>query len=166
MSNKSKIASIIGIIIGVAIIVVGIVVLDSAYCNSKSGPAIGRHIEFGADFYTEMYSVTQDVGEAINTNTYAINEIGRILERILRAIGWLIVSLGAIDVCFFGYKLASVCNKTRNKKDESKENTDSTDAATESEAPKDWFCTECGTKNSPEAGFCTECGKKKRNSEN
>lgn len=28
------------------------------------------------------------------------------------------------------------------------------------EAPKDWFCTECGTKNDPESAFCKECGTK------
>ena len=28
------------------------------------------------------------------------------------------------------------------------------------EAPKDWFCTECGTKNEPESAFCKECGTK------
>ena len=52
-------------------------------------------IRFGADFYTEMYDVTQDVGRAINR---AINDL-------IRAVGWLIVSLGAIDICFFVYKL-------------------------------------------------------------
>jgi hypothetical protein len=90
MSNTSKkIVSIIGIVIGVIIIIIGFSLQDT------SNYSIGKSIKFGADFYTEMYDVTKDVGRAIN---YAINDL-------ICAISWLIISLGAIDICFFVYKL-------------------------------------------------------------
>ena len=90
MSNTSKkIVSTIGIVIGVIIIIIGFSLQDT------SNYSIGESIKFGADFYTEMYDVTKDVGRAIN---YAINDL-------ICAISWLIISLGAIDICFFVYKL-------------------------------------------------------------
>lgn len=90
MSNTSKkIVSIIGIVIGVIIIIIGFSL------QNTSSYAIGKPIAFGADFYTEMYAVTKDVGRAINN---AINDL-------IYAISWLIISLGAIDICFFVYKL-------------------------------------------------------------
>ena len=45
-----------------------------------------------------MSDVTKDVGRAIN---YAINDL-------ICAISWLIISLGAIAICFFSYKFAKV----------------------------------------------------------
>ena len=84
-----KIVSIIGIVVGLAIVIIGFSLQDT------TNYSIGESIRFGADFYTEMYDVTQDVGRAINR---AINDL-------IRAVGWLIVSLGAIDICFFVYKL-------------------------------------------------------------
>ena len=90
MSNTSKkIVSIIGIVIGVIIIIIGFSL------QNTSSYAIGKPIAFGGDFYTEMYDVTKDVGRAINN---AINDL-------IYAISWLIISLGAIDICFFVYKL-------------------------------------------------------------
>lgn len=72
--------------------------------QNTSNYSIGEQIKFGADFYTEMYDVTIDVGHAIN---YAINDL-------IRAMGWLIISIGAIDICFFAYKFAACCNIAKN----------------------------------------------------
>ena len=95
MSNKpQKIVSIIGIIVGIAIIVMGIILMDT------SSYGIGGYIKFGADFYTEIYAVTRDVGHAIN---YAINNL-------IRTVSWLIIAVGAIDVCFFAYSLVKSSN--------------------------------------------------------
>lgn len=89
MSNTSKkIASVIGIIVGIIIIIIGFTVQDT------STYSIGKSIEFGADFYTEIYDVTKEAGTAIRS---AINDL-------IVAISWLIISLGAIDICFFAYK--------------------------------------------------------------
>lgn len=91
-NNAKKVVSIIGIIVGVIIVINGFCLQDT------SNYSIGESIRFGADFYTEMYSVTKDVGRAINN---AINDL-------ICAISWLIISLGAINICFFVYKLVTV----------------------------------------------------------
>ena len=91
MSNTSKkLVSIIGIIVGVIIIIIGFSLQDT------SNYSIGESIKFGADFYTEMYDVTKDVGRAIN---YAINDL-------ICAVSWLIIAIGAVDICFFAYSYA------------------------------------------------------------
>ena len=99
MSNTSKkVAAIIGIVVGFIIIIIGFCIQNTSVYG------IGESIKFGADFYTEMYSVTKDVGYAIN---YAINDL-------IRAIGWLIISLGAINICFFAYKLVTCFSVSEN----------------------------------------------------
>ncbi len=116
MSSKSKkVVAVAGIIVGIVIIIIGFCVRGSRasiyedYATSK--PVIGRPIYFGADFYTEMYAVTQDVGEAINANTAAIDQnsmaiqsaYNRLAFTIYNAIGWLIVVIGAVDIVIFLY---------------------------------------------------------------
>ena len=91
MSNQfKKYVSIIGMILGVIIIIIGFCLQDT------SNYAIGESIRFGADFYTEMYAVTKDVGNAIN---YAINDL-------IYAVSWLIIAIGAVNICFFAYAFA------------------------------------------------------------
>jgi len=91
MSNQfKKIVSIIGMAVGLIIIIIGFCLQDT------SNYGIGESIRFGADFYTEIYAVTQDVGRAIN---YAINDL-------ICAVSWLIIAIGAIDICFFAYVFA------------------------------------------------------------
>ena len=89
MSKKT--ASIIGIIIGIVIIIVGLSV------RSTNNYGIGENIKFGADFYTEMYTVTKEAGRAIN---YAVNDL-------IKAVGWLIVAIGLVDVAYFVRKMVS-----------------------------------------------------------
>jgi hypothetical protein len=99
MKNHKATASLVGIFVGIIIIIIGLCVQGisiSAYHTD-----IGKDIKFGADFYTEIYAVTQDVGAAINSLKYTV---ATAVESVCDAIGWLIVSLGAIDVCFFAYK--------------------------------------------------------------
>ena len=88
----------------IAGIVVGILIVFAGFMVECSDYSIGRSIQFGADFYTEMYDVTQDVGRALNS---AINDL-------ITAIGTLITAIGAIDICFFGLKLT--CLKSEMKK--------------------------------------------------
>ena len=89
MSKKTT--SIIGIVVGIIIVIIGFFVQDT------SNYGIGESIKFGADFYTEMYAVTKDVGRAIN---YAINDL-------ICAVGWLIIVIGLFDIAYFVCKMAS-----------------------------------------------------------
>lgn len=96
MSNTSrKIISIIGIIVGVAIIIIGFSVMNPETWLLGKRDSLGSLISFGADFYTEMYHITYE----------AAYQVQRAYVNICNAIGWLIVSLGMIDSCFFTYKL-------------------------------------------------------------
>ena len=104
---KKKTASIIGIVVGIVIIIVGFCVQGMDLHESYSTPTIGRYIEFGADFYTEMYAVTQDVGVAVNSANKNIHGAVNVAQRnICDAIGWLIVIIGLVDVAYFIYKNA------------------------------------------------------------
>ena len=156
-NNSKKIASIIGIIVGVTIIIVGFSLQDT------SNYSIGESIKFGADFYTEMYDVTKDVGRAIN---YAINDL-------ICAIGWLIVSIGAIDICFFVYKLVKVrceesnhtnsqhfTNENHNEAQASitiKDTPKPTNSETHTACVHKWICNNC--KKLRTQSPCEYCGK-------
>lgn len=99
--NKTT-ASVIGIVLGIVIIVSGFFVQGISIERTSS--SIGRDIRFGADFYTEMYDVTRDVGYAVNN---AKNTIVDAVEGVCDAIGWLIVAIGVFDVAYFIYKMVS-----------------------------------------------------------
>ncbi len=106
MTKISKIiVASVGLLLGIIIIIIGINV-QSVYGTYMSEYDVGKPIEFGADFYTEMYDVTKDVGNAINN---ASNDIGAAISNATRyiceAVGWLIISIGLIDICVFTYKL-------------------------------------------------------------
>ncbi len=113
--NK-KIASLIGIGLGIAMLIVGFCVqginVDSGSYSDSYSATVGSNIKFGADFYTEIYDVTKDVGEAVNAANKnirgAVNNAQRnicnAIESICDAIGWLIVVIGLFDIAYFGYK--------------------------------------------------------------
>lgn len=93
MSKVLKlIACCIGIIVGIAIIFIGF------EAQKVSSTSIGTYMKFGADFYSEIYLVTMNVGKAVNN----------VNKNICETIGWLIISLGAIDICYFVNKLCSL----------------------------------------------------------
>ena len=77
----------LGIIVGVAAIIVGLV-----FAFDTSTQYIGSSIEFGGDFYTEQYNVSRRVGEAVNDTYVAIRQ----------GFGWLFILGGAFTVAFFG----------------------------------------------------------------
>lgn len=140
MSNTGKkVASIIGILIGVIVMIVGFVLPHSKTFSQASYPTteiqqisttpVGRDIGFGADFYTEIYKVSKDIGNAINNNTtqlgeaidnnirsteksaiYISEETARSTRIVRDMLGWLIVALGAIDVSVFIYLLVAACS--------------------------------------------------------
>ena len=96
-----KTACSVGIILGIVIIVIGFFV--QGITIETSATTIGSYMRFGADFYTEMYAVTQDVGYAVNGTKRAIADAA---EGICDAIGWLMVAFGLFDIGFFFYKNA------------------------------------------------------------
>ena len=149
--------AIIGIIVGVLIIIIGFSVQDPAAPSA----GIGKNISFGADFYTEIYDVTRDVGYAIN---YAS-------EGICTAIGWLIVVLGLLDICYFSGKIIECLEEKENMLSDLYNNPscrnaesmnssceDKTIGKTSSTLNNNWICAYCNTVNSTNHAQCKKCG--------
>ena len=95
-----KVTSIVGLALGVLILVIGIMV--QCIEVPTAGVTVGSYMRFGADFYTEMYDVTRDVGSAINN---AQRNVGDALESVCDAIGWLIFAIGLVDIAYFVRKM-------------------------------------------------------------
>ena len=99
MSKKSSAAQFmcsIGVIVGIVIIIIGCMIM-----NPETYTIGEPFLTFGADFYTEIYDVTQSVGTAVQ----------RAYKNICNAIGWLIIAIGAMDLCYFGYKFSNLLDK-------------------------------------------------------
>ena len=126
--NSKLLTKIIGIILGVAILIIGFSVQGISV--SYSSTYLGRDIKFGADFYTEMYAVTRDVGRAVDNNQRAIC---RGIESVCSAIGWLIVAIGLVDIAFFTDKLFKVL---KDDKDAEKSAETPAPSAAEQELPQ------------------------------
>lgn len=92
--NKlAKIFSILGIVAGLVVIVFGIITL-----NSYTGAWSDTSTSFGADFYTYSYKATARAGNNVD-------EVGDMLQK---AIGFVLISMGLFDICFFGLKFAAI----------------------------------------------------------
>lgn len=92
----------IGIIIGVIIVIIGFFVQGIKI--ESSDYSVGEYgTKFGADFYTEIYDVTRDVGISVNKTR---ENVCHGLERVCDAIGWLIVVIGVLDILHFVAKKA------------------------------------------------------------
>lgn len=94
--NK-KTVCIIGIALGIIIIIIGLCVMNPETYLLGSRDSFGSLIEFGADFYTEIYSMTYSAAHQVQT-AYV---------NICNAIGWLIVAIGLFDVAYFVCKMVS-----------------------------------------------------------
>jgi hypothetical protein len=91
MKAKQK-ASLVGVIVGIVIIIIGFSVMNPETYLLGERDALGSLIyEYGADFYTDIYYLTYQVGHQVQQG----------YVNICNAIGWLIVCLGAIDICYF-----------------------------------------------------------------
>ena len=93
-----------------------------------------------------------------------------IVEDMLIVTGVVILIVGNVSAwlnCLIVYAFGTLVGKTEENAENTKamlgkmDNIISKMNAPAAEAPKDWFCTECGTKNEPESAFCKECGNKK-----
>ena len=89
----------VGMLAGIALVVVGVVFLTDFkmyYGNIKA-------VTFGGDFYTQIHEVT----------THAANTLREIYEMVRIACGTIMVTLGIADVAAFAGKL-TVCIKEKN----------------------------------------------------
>ena len=98
--NMKKIVCIAGIIVSMAIIIMGI----STYLNADEF-FIASCTKFGADFYTEIFEEVEQVKASTRSIDNAIYEIG----------GLLLISIGGINLCNSIKDLSDVLSK-KNKK--------------------------------------------------
>ena len=169
--NAKILTSGIGILVGFILIIIGLNV------RTPEVYKIGEDIAFGADFYTEIYDVTREVGGAVNIAT----------KNICNAIGWLIIAIGAFDICFFLRKMfdfdssenvgaqiemasnPSAANSISGASEE-KSNA-AVSSKTVNPCPpvvatevKKWVCDKCQTENSTNYSQCKKCGNFRSNS--
>ena len=174
--NMKKRASVFGIFIGIIAIIAGISML-----NTSIG-GIGEYITFGADFYTEIYSVTRELGWSVSSATQAI----------CNGIGWLLIVSGGFSICHFLTKLGEptmdeILTNLRYSQVNSNSDSPSIGAditpkycpqcgnrvyaypcngcgyspTPEKAAPvstSSWICSNCGAENSTNHSQCKKCG--------
>lgn len=90
--NKNNIFDLIGVLVGAVAIIVGLVFIFSS--GTEMGNSSNRSITFGADFYTEMYSVTNGI---YNREYFLIKAV----EHLGRGMGFAFLFFGVIDVLVF-----------------------------------------------------------------
>ena len=94
-------AKIIGIIAGVVILIVGINLMDVDVYS------VGEYsMKFGADFYTEIYDVTRDVGGAVN----------RSIKSIHQCAGTILACIGALTIVVYLNKSVDAIMNLNTKK--------------------------------------------------
>ena len=165
---------ILGVILGIGIIIAGIAVM-----NPETYTIGEPFIKFGADFYTEIYDVTRSVGGAVQRN----------YKNICNAIGWLIISLGAIDISYFLLKLVDTDKQENGQNTTHPTHSSAYARPIATQAPKEesveapkiaqkqeetpasqventlheeyWVCGKCKTKNLKTRADCWSCGNPK-----
>lgn len=102
LKEKKNIFCLLGMIIGLAAIIVGIVVASHEYSGYSDYQYLSD-AEFGADFYTYIYDAARYAGN----NTKAIVSGVRSLHEVCAtAFGWMFILGGLLTVCVFGSKLS------------------------------------------------------------
>ena len=90
-----KTFSIIGIVVGAIVIVFGFIVM-----GLDTGSSYLYSTEFGGDFYTYSYKATRIAAENVNALAEIVN----------KGIAFILIAIGATDICVFGCKLADAKN--------------------------------------------------------
>ena len=151
-NSRNRIVCTIGIIVGALIIIIGLFSLVSL------GAGLGQEwIQFGGDYYTEMYFMSYKLGVQI--------------QKVYNAICWLIVVIGVFIVCYFAKGLCSINNDyldimqpplnglSEDKLDHEQSSGVSVSSKSLIIGDGKWLCGNCQTENSLNYGQCKKCGK-------
>ncbi len=102
-----KIFCIVGIIVGVVMIIMGFSVHGIQDVPNYYTP---EAFSFGADYYTDQYEATRDT--ALNV-AYLGYDIQDYFNYGIATLGKFFAMLGAVVVCFFGYKLGGALEESK-----------------------------------------------------
>lgn len=95
-----RVFSIIGVIIGILMIVLGLKLYGNINAISYNGSLTSGYT-FGADYYTEQYAATKNTADNVNA-------LGSYVENSIKAtgstVGLFISLLGCVVICYFGSK--------------------------------------------------------------
>ena len=104
-----KAFSIIGMIAGLAIIVLGVLVLTGTFggegYSASSAPSKydAGYATFGADFYTYVVNNAEEAASAVRTTANNVKEASTLLMNVS---GISMIAFGMFMICSFGIKLA------------------------------------------------------------
>lgn len=90
MKKKLKILNFIGIGIGVAGIIIGIIL--ATYSDGMFG--MRQSIQFGGDFYTEIYDIVEQT-------RFSVMEVGHAISQLVNAVGYGFILFGILDIVVF-----------------------------------------------------------------
>ena len=107
-----KAFSIIGILVGIAFILVGIMSMSGAFSGSSTYPDgsflfDSGYAEFGADYYTYSVNNTAEAAEAARAAAYNVIDVTDFLASFC---GIFSILFGILVICAFGVVLGC-CNK-------------------------------------------------------
>ena len=94
MNKTIKILNIVGLVIGIVAIILGITF--AGYSDGMYGTRQG--IQFGGDFYTEIYDMVEQT-------RFSVMTVGHAISQLVNAIGWAFILAGLLDVVVFAKKL-------------------------------------------------------------
>lgn len=135
-----KASKIIKTVFLAACITVGLLMVIFAFVtfDGNTGNYESNHT-YGADFYTGSQNATAQ----------AANNVYWAGETIRDALGYLLLSLGLLDMLFFGYKLFEHLTAPKAEVSCAKQ---------EQTAPAANVCSNCGASNDESSRFCIGCG--------
>lgn len=104
MKIWKKLIQLVGVLVGIAIIVAGVDLMNNVPSPASIDTEYAISYSFGADFYTEMYGVTYDILSQLNNMASGLRgNFGRMLSAMYELASTLIIVLGTITTAAFGY---------------------------------------------------------------
>lgn len=133
MKIWKKLIQLVGILVGIAIIIAGVNLMNNVPSPVSIDTEYAISYSFGADFYTEMYGVTYDIlSQLKNISRGLTSNFGRMLSAMYEVVSALIITLGTIITAAFGYLFLSdfTVGKKKDKQAAQEQPTESETAAT------------------------------------
>ena len=153
-----RVFSILGIIAGLALIILGLYVWYEFSTRFSYSLVTAELTSFGGDYYTYEYKATRLVGMHLADIWFGI-------QNFLKICGFVIAGFGLAFTCLFGCKLGETFNKSNNNHtSESRSVFIESKSVSDENKPnpnKSWTCSKCGEINNENNIYCKNCGEYK-----